>query len=103
MGKSMSICARQIDRAAPTSKIATLRIWGALALLSVLPWGPLWAQVTIPQEYENTSPRGTVGVLGTNLLGDTTNFYTGATEFAVTDVSLAGNSCLRCGGPPFRC
>lgn len=36
-----------------------------------------------------------IGALGNDLFGDRTNLYTGSTEFAITDVSLPGNSALR--------
>ena len=35
-----------------------------------------------------------VGVLGSDLAGDSTNFYTGATSFSATDISIPGNSGL---------
>ena len=36
----------------------------------------------------------TVGALGINLFGDSTNFYNGQTTFSVTDVDLPGNNSL---------
>ena len=36
----------------------------------------------------------TVGALGSNLFGDSTNFYNGQTTFSVTDVDLPGNNAL---------
>ena len=39
------------------------------------------------------APRA-LGVLGENLFGDETNFYTGALSFVQTDVSLPGNNGL---------
>jgi len=36
----------------------------------------------------------TIGALGNDLFGEQVNFYTGSTSFAVTDVSLRGNSAL---------
>lgn len=35
-----------------------------------------------------------VGALGDNLAGDSVNFYTGATSFSATDVSIPGNNSL---------
>ena len=56
---------------------------------------PGLAQVTIPEEYEKTvQTRQVVGALGSDLFGDSTSFYTGATAFSVVDVSLPGNNAL---------
>lgn len=56
---------------------------------------PALAQVTIPEEYEKTvKTTQVVGALGSDLFGDATSFYTGATSFSVVDVSLPGNNSL---------
>ena len=56
---------------------------------------PALAQVTIPEEYGKTvQTRQVVGALGSDLFGDTTSFYTGATSFSIVDVSLPGNNAL---------
>jgi len=53
------------------------------------------ADVTIPQEYGKTIKSAeAVGVLGNDLFGEQTNFYTGATTFSSTDVQLVGNNTL---------
>ncbi|MCI4567113.1 RHS repeat-associated core domain-containing protein [Lysobacter sp. CFH 32150] len=67
---------------------------GALLVCAVLV-APAWGQVTIPEEYGKTIKSAeAVGALGPNLFGDQTSFYTGATTFSATDVSLPGNSSL---------
>lgn len=49
----------------------------------------------IGQEYaRHIKSAEAIGALGNDLFGDLTNLYTGTTEFAVTDVSLPGNSVL---------
>lgn len=66
-----------------------------LFFLGVFTGGPAPAQTTIPQEYDKTIQSArVVGSLGTDLFGEKINFYTGATSFSATDVSLPGNSNL---------
>lgn len=56
---------------------------------------PAFAQVTIPQEYEKTvQATQVIGTLGTDLFGESTSFYTGATSFTALDVSVPGNTGL---------
>ena len=53
------------------------------------------ADVNISEEYaKQVKSAEAVGTLGPNVFGDSTNFYTGSTEFNVTDVSLPGNNAL---------
>jgi hypothetical protein len=64
------------------------------AMLSVCAF-PVAAQVTIPEEYGKAIKTAeTVGALGDNLFGEETSFYTGATTFSATDVSLPGNNAI---------
>lgn len=66
-----------------------------VALLTCAVIAPATAQVTIPQEYGKTIKTAeAVGALGSDLFGDQTNFYTGATTFTATDVSIPGNNSL---------
>jgi hypothetical protein len=70
---------------------ATLVVVGGLCAVVA----PAWGQVTIPQEYGKTIKSAeAIGALGPDLFGDQTNFYTGATTFVATDVSLPGNNAL---------
>jgi hypothetical protein len=58
---------------------------------------PAWSQSvrTLADEYQKQiTSAEVVSALGTDLFGDTTNYYTGGTTFSVTDVSLAGNNAL---------
>lgn len=72
---------------------ATGALWIACALFAMA--GPAAAQVTIPDEYGKVIKTAeAVGALGIDLFGEETNFYTGATTFSATDVSLPGNDAL---------
>jgi len=69
--------------------IRTLLLATSVAVL------PAFAQVTIPQEYEKTvQATQVIGALGTDLFGESTSFYTGATSFTALDVSVPGNTGL---------
>ncbi|KQZ59543.1 hypothetical protein ASD53_04850 [Lysobacter sp. Root559] len=74
---------------------------GLKALVMVLAFGafaaPLRAQEANKpwEEYEKlTKDRGNVGVMGSDLLGDQVNFYTGGLSFSNLDISVPGNSSL---------
>lgn len=65
------------------------------ALLAAGSTTPANAQNTIPQEYNKTIKTAqAVGALGSDLFGEQTSFYSGATTFSATDVSLPGNNSL---------
>lgn len=70
---------------------------GARGRLRACAWiaAPAAAQVTIPEEYGKVIKTAeAIGALGVDLFGEQTNFYTGATTFSATDVSLPGNDAL---------
>lgn len=71
--------------------------WGAIALLAISWSASAQAQVQRPiYDDFDTQTKGSdhVGSLGPDAFGDQTDFYSGATTFLVTDVSLPGNSDL---------
>lgn len=53
------------------------------------------AAITQPEEWAaRIKTAQSVGALGTDLFGDSTNFYNGQTSFSVTDIDLPGNDKL---------
>ncbi len=51
--------------------------------------------ITLPREYGKVVKSAeVVGALGADLFGEETSFFTGTTEFKVTDVSLPGNGLV---------
>lgn len=68
-----------------------------VALMSLFAVQSAFAQtaVEIPQEYSKLIKSAeAVGALGSDLFGEQTNFYTGATSFYATDTSIPGNDRL---------
>lgn len=71
------------------------RAFAAALAISILSIGSTQGQVRIPDEYDKTVRASqAVGALGSDLFGDQTSLYTGATSFSITDVSLPGNNAL---------
>src|SRR5688572_691860 len=68
-----------------------------LAMAALLPFlmaGPAGALEAVDAYARRSVPGDVVRPLGEDLFGDRVNFYNGVTTFAVTDVSLPGNSTL---------
>lgn len=69
----------------------------AFVLLALLPIGnTVHAQsLSEPQEWsERIKTAESIGVLGSDLFGDSTNYYNGQTSFSATDIDLPGNNDL---------
>lgn len=62
--------------------------------VSVMLAFPAAAQDRVPQYDKLIKSTQSIGVLGKDLAGDATNFYTGATTFSNIDLAVPGNSSL---------
>lgn len=69
----------------------TTHIKAAALARMLLPGNAAADEITLPYEYGKTIKTAeVVGSLGPDAFGDRTNFYTGSTEFTVTDIDLPG-------------
>ena len=89
----------EVSRAAPASKSDSRRParFVAVFLVAALTTLPLLAFAQVDYNAEDAKrikSAEVVGALGDDLFGESVNFYTGATSFRHTDLSLPGNGSL---------
>src|SRR5689334_23366458 len=70
-------------------------VWAAVLVFGLSGVAHAQSAVTEPQEWgKRIKAAESIGALGTDLFGDSTNYYDGGTTFSVTDIDLPGNNSL---------